>query len=95
MPSGHTTATVAFVVATVIVALRWPPAARAGWIAVAGASVFLAGFARIFTNQHWLTDVLVASLLGAATSVVLARVHARHPASRYDRALLGSVTADA
>jgi membrane-associated phospholipid phosphatase len=92
MPSGHTTAAVAFAVATLVVALRWPPAARTGWIAVSGASAVLTGFARVFADQHWLTDVLAALLLGAATSLALARVHARHPASRYDRALLGSPT---
>jgi membrane-associated phospholipid phosphatase len=88
MPSGHTTATFAFAAAVTIVAVR-VPRYRAAIAVVAFVSAGLVGFARVFTNQHWLSDVVVGALLGSITGIVLTRWHTRHPHSSFDRRLLG------
>lgn len=89
MPSGHTTATFAFAAAASVVAATWRPASRAAFIAAAFASALLAAVARVYLDQHWLSDVEVGALLGGATGFALARWHARQPDSRFDCALLG------
>ena len=90
MPSGHTTATVAFAVAAAVAAWQYR---RAGG-PVFGVVMILSGlgvaFARLYANQHWLSDVVVAIALGTATSMVLARLHARGPATGYHRVMLGA-----
>ena len=88
MPSGHTTATFAFAAAVTLVAVR-VPRFRAAIAAVVFASAGLVGFARVFTNQHWLSDVVVGALLGSITGIVLTQWHDRHPQSSFDRRLLG------
>jgi membrane-associated phospholipid phosphatase len=100
MPSGHTTATVAFAAAVVLATRGWTPGRRAALIVPLSLSALLVGVARIFTNQHWLSDVIVANLLGIFTALVLARLHAgaeekRAPGtpSRYHRWMLGASAA--
>lgn len=89
MPSGHTTATFAFAAAVTVVAVRVP---RYRWpiVITAFSSAGLVGFARVFTNQHWLSDVVVGMLLGVITGIVLVRWHNRHPQSAFDRTLLSA-----
>jgi membrane-associated phospholipid phosphatase len=89
MPSGHTTATVAFAVAVTIATRDWKPGIRAALVVPLLASALLVGAARIHTNQHWLTDIVVAMVLGTVTSLALAMIHARRAVSRYDRITLG------
>ena len=88
MPSGHTTATFAFAAAVTVAAVRLP---RFRWVIglVVFASALLVAFARVFTDQHWLSDVVVGALLGSVTGIVLTRWHNRHPQSAFDRVLLG------
>ncbi len=88
MPSGHTTATFAFAAAVTIAAVRIPRY-RAAIAVIVFASAGLVGFARVFTNQHWLSDVVVGALLGSITGIVLTQWHKRHPQSPFDRRLLG------
>ncbi|MDQ8164699.1 MAG: phosphatase PAP2 family protein [Gemmatimonadota bacterium] len=97
MPSGHTTATVAFAAAVVLATREWTPGRRAALIVPLCASAILVGVARIFTNQHWISDVIVANLLGISTALVLSRAHARADEarapgtpSRYRRWMLGA-----
>ena len=92
MPSGHTTATFAFTAAISVVAATWRPAPRAALILGAFTSAILVAFARTYLNQHWLSDVGIGALLGGTTGTALALWHARHPDSRFDRALLGPAT---
>jgi membrane-associated phospholipid phosphatase len=89
MPSGHTTATFAFAAAVGVAAGAWRPARRAGLIAGAFATALLVALARTYLDQHWLSDVIAGAILGVTVGFVLARWHARNPASRFDRALLG------
>jgi membrane-associated phospholipid phosphatase len=90
MPSGHTTATIAFATAVSVASVRWKPPARAVMIAGAFAAVLLVAFARIYTNQHWFSDVATGALLGSVTGFILTRWHERRPGTAFDRALLGA-----
>src|SRR5581483_117764 len=94
MPSGHTTATTAFVAGVLCATWHWPQHTR---LALAGplvASAVLVGWARMFTDQHWLTDVLAAVAIGTTTALVLARLHRGRTSTTYDRVLLGTWAAE-
>jgi membrane-associated phospholipid phosphatase len=93
MPSGHTTATVAFAAAIGVASLRWAPSKRVAMIVGAFAAAFLVAFARLYSNQHWFSDVAAGAALGWVTGFLLTRWHERHPHSAFDRVLLGA-TAD-
>lgn len=89
MPSGHTTATVAFAVAATVAA--WSGDRRVGvlvGVAVLLSAVWVA-WSRLYTDQHWFSDVIVGAALGATTSLAIARLHKRHPAAGYHRVMLG------
>ena len=93
MPSGHTTATIAFAAAVAVATARWTQPARSLVITGAFVSGALVGFARMYTNQHWFTDVLAGAVLGVSTGLLLTRWHERHPGSAFDRVLLGTKAA--
>lgn len=90
MPSGHTTATMAFAVAVCIAAWRvwrWP-GLLFGMLAIGSALAVAAS--RVYTDQHWLSDVVVGSILGAGVAIALARVFRdRAAAATYHRVMLG------
>ena len=90
MPSGHTTATIAFVVGAVLATASWPAGRRAALGMPLAVSVLLVGIGRMYANQHWLSDVIVALALGSVTSVLLARLHRRVGDGAYARAMLGA-----
>lgn len=90
MPSGHTTATFGFSIAVTLAARPWPSAIRVPVSVAACASALLVAAARVYTNQHWLSDVIVAAALGSAAALFVMRQHARNPNSRFDQALLGA-----
>jgi len=90
MPSGHTTATIAFATAISVASARWAPSARVAMILGAFASTLLVAFARIYTNQHWFSDVLTGALLGGITGFVIAGWHERHPRTAFDRVMAGA-----
>lgn len=73
MPSAHATAAAAF--ATVLTLWLWP---RGGWwrglVAASWASAAAVGAARVVLGVHWVSDVLVGFLLGAAVAAVCWRV---------------------
>jgi membrane-associated phospholipid phosphatase len=92
MPSGHTTATIAFAVAISVASVRWAPTARVAMIVGAFSSALLVAFARVYTNQHWFSDVLAGVVLGVATGFLLTRWHERHPRTAFDRTFLGAST---
>lgn len=64
-PSGHTT--VAFAAATSWV-LTAEPGARGGVAIGAGVLAAAAGAARMYFDQHWLTDVLAGAAVGTASA---------------------------
>jgi membrane-associated phospholipid phosphatase len=94
MPSGHTTATFAFAAAIGVVSARFSPSARLAVTAGALATALLVAFARVYSNQHWLSDVAFAAVLGGTTGFVVTRWHERHPRTGFDRALLGAAVAE-
>ncbi|MGH7653945.1 MAG: phosphatase PAP2 family protein [Gemmatimonadaceae bacterium] len=89
MPSGHTTATIAFAAAISVASARCPRPARVMMILGIFTSVFLVAFARTYTNQHWFSDVIAGAVLGAATGTLIARWHERHPFTAFDRFMAG------
>ncbi|HET7132811.1 MAG TPA: phosphatase PAP2 family protein [Gammaproteobacteria bacterium] len=90
MPSGHTTATIAFAAAIAVASARWARPARVAMNLGAFSSTLLVALARTYTNQHWLSDVLIGALLGATTGVLIARWHERHPRTAFDRVMAGA-----
>jgi membrane-associated phospholipid phosphatase len=90
MPSGHTTATIAFATAISVASVRWTPPARTAMILGGFTSALLVAFARMYTNQHWFSDVFTGAALGAATAYLLTRWHERHPGTAFDRVLAGA-----
>lgn len=90
MPSGHTTATIAFATAIAVASVRWARPARIAMVLGAFSSTLLVAFARTYTNQHWFSDVLAGALLGAITGFMLTRWHERHPGTAFDRVMAGA-----
>jgi membrane-associated phospholipid phosphatase len=89
MPSGHTTATFGFVVAASLAATRLAPRSRYLFASASILSAVAVGFARAYTDQHWLTDVIAGAALGTLTGWSLVRLHRRIGPSVFDRVLLG------
>ena len=90
LPSGHTTATVAFAAGIALALSGAPTRLR---LAVAIPLLLSAGvvaWARIVTDQHWLSDVTVGMVLGTLTSLYLSVLHRRSPSPRYERVMLGA-----
>ena len=90
MPSGHTSATIAFAAAIGVASVRWAPRARVAMIAGAFSTALLVAFARVYTNQHWFSDVLAGAILGSTAGFLLTRWHEHHPRTAFDRVLLGA-----
>lgn len=96
MPSGHTTASFAFA-ASVVVATRrtWHTGQRLALSVASLAAAALVALARTYLDQHWLSDVGAGAVLGGAVGFALARWHARHPGTPFDRTLLGATAPEA
>lgn len=90
MPSGHTTATTAFVVGVLCATMDWPRSQRLALAVPLVASVALVAWGRMFADQHWLSDICAAITIGTTTALVLSRVHRGRPPSAYDRVMLGA-----
>ena len=95
MPSGHTTATVAFVVGVLVATRGIAAKSRAAFVLPLIVSAAAVAFARVYTNQHWASDIVAALVLGTTTSLLLARVHANSAYPGYHRLMLGAVAPDA
>lgn len=87
MPSGHTTAGWAFAAATCVVATTFAPLPRLGVTIAALASACIVCFARLYTHQHWMSDVVAGTLLGATVGISVATWHARNPGTFLDKVL--------
>jgi len=90
MPSGHTTATFGLAVAVTLAVRSWPSTARVPVSFVVCLSALLVAVSRMYSNQHWLSDVTIGALLGSFAALLVTRIHARQPDSLFDRVLLGS-----
>ena len=95
MPSGHTYATIAFAAAVTVVTARWGRRTRTPIVAGAFLATLLVAFARMYTNQHWFSDVVAGAVIGSAAGFLLTDWHQRHPHSAFDRAMLGAGDASA
>ena len=93
MPSGHTTVLFAATAALMVTSGQTRPLPRLAMVAAALTSALLVAFARVYSDQHWLSDVLAGALLGSLTGYRIARWHLRHPRSAFDQAMLGSSVA--
>jgi membrane-associated phospholipid phosphatase len=90
MPSGHTTASMAFAVG--IALALFAAKVRRRWLIATPLvlSACVVAWARIVTNQHWLSDVVAGSVLGATTALCLSVLHRKKPSPRYERVMLGA-----
>lgn len=88
-PSGHTAA--AFAAASAITAELAARRASLRWSA--GVPLYLgaatAGWARMYENRHWATDVVGGAAIGTVAGVAVARWHRTRPDNALDRRLLG------
>lgn len=87
-PSGHTTAVFAFASAlSREVAVSHPDAAR--WVRpTLYTAATLTGLARMHSNNHWASDVVMGAGIGWLSGRIVARYHAERPGSWIDRHLL-------
>lgn len=95
MPSGHTTATMAFVIGVLVATRGTAAMPRVALVFPLLVSVAVVALARIYTDQHWASDIVAALLLGATTSMLLARVHTRSAHPGYHRLMLGAIAPEA
>ena len=88
-PSGHTL--VAFAAATVVVeeTRRWWPGSLWYIAPLAYGGATMAGVARMYSNNHWASDVVMGAALGAFSGHKVAKYHRTRPDNRLDRWLLG------
>ena len=92
MPSGHTTATIAFAAAISVASGGWAPSKRIAMIVGAFAA------ASLKSRSHDSTATSIGSAMSspvqcfgpAPTGLLLTRWHERHPRTAFDRALLGA-----
>jgi membrane-associated phospholipid phosphatase len=88
MPSGHTTAAFAFAASvTDETAHLWPR--QTWWVAtLTYGSAVATGWARIYSNAHWTSDVVTGAMVGTITGLAVNRWHRVHPNSKLDKWLL-------
>ena len=88
LPSAHVT--VAFAAATATsreVRRSWPGAAR--YVTpISYSAALLVGFARMYKNKHWASDVVAAGGLGAYSAVLFDRYNEGHPDNIFERVFL-------
>ena len=88
-PSGHTTAAFAFAAAVTAETRRLAPEhARAVGVTTYGLATATA-FARMYSDAHWLTDVLAGATIGIVTGHAASRWHVKRPGHAIDRLFLG------
>ncbi|MEP6549525.1 MAG: phosphatase PAP2 family protein, partial [Gemmatimonadales bacterium] len=89
-PSGEVT--IAFATATAAsreVSRSWPGAARYVTPASYGAAT-LVGFARLYKNQHWASDVVAGAAVGTMSGILFDRYNQRYPHNIFNRVFLPS-----
>ena len=89
-PSGHTTMAFAAAAAVTAESKRWWPGAR--WVVapVMYGGATLIGVARMYTDNHWASDVVGGAAIGSFAGWKVVRYHHTHPDNRIDRALLAT-----
>jgi membrane-associated phospholipid phosphatase len=88
MPSGHTAG--AFALASVVSSetVRWWPDSR--WIvgSVVYGAAALTGVSRMYTNDHWASDVIIGAAIGTIVGIKTFKYTHSHPDNWVDRKLL-------
>ena len=94
-PSGHTVA--GFAAATVVTAetRRWWPDSQwyVGPAMYGGAA--LIGASRMYTNNHWASDVVMGAAIGTVAGLIIDRYHRKNPDNWLDDRLLPDEGSDA
>lgn len=89
-PSGEVT--IAFATATAAsreVSRSWPGAAR--YVTPASyCAATLVGFARLYKNQHWASDVVAGAAMGTMSGILFDRYNQRYPDNIFNRVFLPS-----
>jgi len=88
-PSGHTLIAFAAAAAVTEETRRYWPNAVWGIGTVMYGGAALAGWSRMFDNQHWMSDVVVGGAMGIFAGSKIVRFHHTHPNNSIDRWLLG------
>jgi membrane-associated phospholipid phosphatase len=89
LPSGHATAAFAFASAVSNEVARIAPEhARTIRLTTYGLATWTA-YARVHTDAHWLSDVVLGAAVGTVTGWAVTRWHATRPGNVIDRYLLG------
>jgi membrane-associated phospholipid phosphatase len=90
VPSGHTAAAFASAAVLTSEAARWRPPLRwiVGPLAYSGAT--LVGFARVYQNVHWVSDLPIAAVIGTWSGLTVVRRQHNQSAHPIDRWLLGT-----
>ena len=78
-----TMATITFGFFAVLIAREWPGRKRVWPYLVSGAVVALLGFSRLYLGAHWLSDVVVGTLLGIIWLLLLGIAYRRHVARSF------------
>ena len=89
-PSGHTT--VAFALASSVTAEthRWWPRSSAFVAPLAFGAATLVGVSRLYSDDHWASDVSLAAGIGTLAGLKVVRYNHMHVGNRLDRLLLGA-----
>jgi membrane-associated phospholipid phosphatase len=91
-PSGHATAAFAAATMVTLETHRWWPKATWYVAPVMFGGATLVGVARLYTNAHWASDVVMGAGIGTFTALKVFRYnHLNSPHNRVDRWLLGAV----
>jgi membrane-associated phospholipid phosphatase len=91
LPSGHALAAFAAAAAVTNEATRWWPGSQwyVGTAMFGGAT--MVALSRLYNNQHWASDVILAAGIGTFAGNKVVRYHHRtNPGNRLDRWLLGA-----
>jgi len=88
MPSGHTTAAFAFAASVTDEVHEFYPK-QTWWVAtLTYGSATAVGFARIYSNAHWTSDVIGGAAVGTLSGLLVSRWHRLHPKNKLDEWLL-------
>lgn len=87
-PSGHTTAAFAFATALDRELRIAHPSARRWASPLLFGAATLTALARMHSNNHWASDVVMGAGIGTVSALVIARFHADRPQHWIDRYLL-------
>jgi membrane-associated phospholipid phosphatase len=88
MPSGHTAS--AFALASVVSSetVRWWPHSRWTIGTIVYGAAGLTGISRMYTNDHWASDVLIGGAIGTIVGIKTFKYTHSHPDNWADRKLL-------